>query len=324
MYTHLTQDERYQIAAGIEVGMSLRAIGRQLSRSPSTISREIARNGTERGYKGLLAQRQRQSRASKSQQRIRIQPGNWRVIGDLIRLDWSPEQISNRAAYEGTFKISTERIYQYIYADKAAAGALHQSLRCQKSYRKRYGSGRERRGNHPDRTSIHDRPERIESRTDVGHWEGDTIVGKGRKSAVFTAIKRKTRFTRIGKAASRHRVAVHRTIRRRLSPFKDQVQSLTVDNGREFTRHKGLEKALSMQVYFADPYASWQRGTNENTNGLIRQYLPKDDDFSGVSGAMIRKIETRLNKRPRKCLGYLTPHEAFYGVELQLTVALGG
>ncbi len=324
MYTHLTLDERYQIAAGIEAGRSQRAIARRLGRSPATISREVARNSTKTGYKGLLAQRQRKARARESQQRIRIQTSDWKAICHLIRLDWSPEQISNRAAHEGTFKISPERIYQYIYADKAAGGELHQSLRCHKPYRKRYGSGRERRGSHPDQTSIHDRPESVEQRDDVGHWEGDTIVGKGRKSAVFTAVERKTRYTRIGKAASRHRVAVHRSIRRRLSPFKDQVQSLTVDNGREFTRHKGLEKALSMQVYFADPYASWQRGTNENTNGLIRQYLPKGDDFSGVSGATIRRIETRLNKRPRKCLGYLTPHEAFYGVELKLTVALGG
>lgn len=323
MYTHLTQDERYQIAAGIGAGLSLRAIAGQLGRSPATISREVTRNSTKTGYKGLLAQRQRQARARESQQRTRIQANSWKAICHLIQLDWSPEQISNRAAREGTFKISPERIYQYIYADRAAGGGLYQHLRCQKAYRKRYGSGRERRGSHPDQTSIHDRPKSVEQRDDVGHWEGDTIVGKGRKSAIFTAVERKTRFTRIGKATSRHRAAVHQSIRRRLLPFKDQIQSLTVDNGREFTRHKGLEKALGMQVYFADPYASWQRGSNENTNGLIRQYLPKADDFSKVTGATIRRIETRLNKRPRKCLGYLTPHEAFYGVELKLTVALG-
>lgn len=324
MYTHLTQDERYQIAAGMKVGMSQREIAKQLGRSPSTISREIHRNSLEQGYKGLLAQRRRQSRARESQQRVRLQPCHWKAICRLIKQEWSPEQISKRAAIEGTIQVSAERIYQYIYADRAAGGVLYQRLRCRKNYRKRYGSGRERRGSHPNQTSIHDRPAHVEGREECGHWEGDTIVGKGRRTAIFTAVERKTRFTRIGKAASRHRDCVHRAIRRRLSPFVDQLHSLTVDNGREFTEHGRLEKALSMRVYFADPYASWQRGTNENTNGLIRQYLPKGDDFSGVTGAKIKRIEDRLNKRPRKCLDYLTPHEVFYGVELKLTVALGG
>lgn len=128
----------------------------------------------------------------------------------------------------------------------------------------------------------------------------------------------------MGKATNRSRASVHRVIRRRLAPFADQIFSLTFDNGREFTAHERLEKALDTQVYFADPYSSWQRGTNENTNGLIRQYLPKGTDFDTVSGAKIKQIEDRLNTRPRKCLGFLTPHEALYGVDLELTVALGG
>lgn len=213
-------------------------------------------------------------------------------------------------------------MYQYVYADKALGGDLHTHLRGQKRYRKRYGSGRERRGRIPDRIGIEQRPAHVQSREQPGHWEADTIQGHRRRGAVLSVVERSSRLTRLAKLPRREARLVAQAMRRRLGPLADQVRSITPDNGSEFSQHRRMAKALNAEFYFADPHAPHQRGTNENTNGLIRQYLPKSRGFTDLSGAEIRMIENRLNRRPRKCLGYLTPYEVFYETRHDLTVAL--
>ncbi|PAV24689.1 IS30 family transposase, partial [Tamilnaduibacter salinus] len=181
---------------------------------------------------------------------------------------------------------------------------------------------RDRRGRIRDRTCISERPEVVDRRDTIGHWEGDTIVGKRHSGAAITMVERASRFTCVSKMSNRKAASVRAALRRRFKPWCDRVETVTFDNGHEFAAHKLIEKDLGAKTYFAEPYSSWQRGTNENTNGLIRQYLPKARDLKTVTGSEIRMIENRLNNRPRKCLGYRTPHELFYNEEHELTVAL--
>ncbi len=321
-YTHLTKEERYQIRAMLDANCTIRCIAGVLGRSPGTISRELNRNRGQRGYRPRQADQLANEGAAASRRRPRITTRQWTEISRLIRLDWSPEQISARAALEGTLAISPEWVYQFIYADKAVGGDLYRHLRCQRKRRKRYGSGRDRRGRIPDRVGIEERPADVEKRETMGHWEGDTIIGKGHRGAAMTVVERKSRLVRIGKLPSKSANAMRQAFRRRLGPMVEAVRSITFDNGKEFSQHRLIGEDLNSLTYFADPYASWQRGTNENTNGLIRQYLPKDRNLETLTGGEIRMIEHRINNRPRKCNGYLTPNEVAYNKREKLTVAL--
>lgn len=323
-YTHLTQEERYQIYVLMKAGHQKQQIATLLGRSPSTIGRELRRNRGQRGYRPKQAQAMAEQRARASHARPRITEAQWQAVATLIRQDWSPEQIADRARLEGTLAISHEAIYQFIYADKRAGGDLWRHLRCQKPYRKRYGSGRERRGQIPGRVGIEQRPPEIERRDRIGHWEADTVHGRRRHGAVLSLVERCSRLTRLGKLTHATAEAVRVAARRRLRPLAHAVDSLTADNGKEFAGHAQISADLDADFYFADPYSSWQRGTNENTNGLIRQYLPKSRDLTTLTGPELRRIENRLNHRPRKCLGYLTPYEVFHNTQLTLTVALRG
>jgi transposase, IS30 family len=320
-YTHLTREERYQTWALLGAGYSQRQIARRLGRSPSTVCREIRRNCGQRGYRSKQAHNLAQDRASTCRRRPRITPEQWRCVAQLIRRDWSPEQIAERTRLEGAVQISHEWIYQFIYADKQLGGDLHRHLRCQKKRRKRYGGGRQHRGRIVDRLGIEHRPRAADERSEIGHWETDTIIGKGKHSTCLTAVERLSRFTRLAKLHRRTARVTTRRLCRRLKPLVHAVHTITGDNGKEFSDHRRISAGLDCEFYFADPYASWQRGTNENTNGLIRQYLPRSRDMNTLTGGEIQKIEKRLNQRPRKCLGYLTPHEVFYDTRLKLTVA---
>lgn len=324
IYAHLTQEERYQIYALMKAGLLQTQIASLLGRSPSTISRELRRNRGQRGYRPRQAHERAQQRAGAARTRPRITQFQWRAIAELLRRHWSPEQIADRAALEGTLAITHERIYRFIYADKARGGDLWRCLRGQKPYRRRYGSGRERRGQLADRVGIEQRPGEAQRRQRIGHWEADTVHGQARQGAVLSLVERRSRLTRLAKLPRATAKAVREGARRRLQPIAHAVASITADNGKEFAEHRAIARALNAQFYFADPYAAWQRGTNENTNGLIRQYLPKSRDLRSLSGAEIRKIEHRLNHRPRKCLGFLTPYEVFNNIRFQLTVALRG
>ena len=217
--------------------------------------------------------------------------------------------------------ISHEWIYQYVYADKHSGGDLYRCLRCQKVRRKRYGVY-SRRGTIPNQVSIDERPTIVDSKRRFGDWEGDTVIGKGHRGALVTLIERKSLYTVIRSVIHKTAAAVRAAVVDGLSPYIDRVHTITYDNGREFADHEGMASDLETRIYFAHPYASWERGLNENTNGLIRQYFPKDRDLRTVTTREIEKAMDKLNHRPRKSLGYRTPYEVFFNTRTSLTVAL--
>ena len=308
-YQQLTRDERYQIQVLLRQGLAVRALSRALKRAPSTIGRELRRNRGGRGYRFKQALRLRWQRR-RSAIRTRIGAALWRRVFACIRNDWSPEQISGRLRLEG-IRISHEWIYQRILLDKRAGGDLWRHLRCQKQRRKRYGRY-DRRGLLPGRVGIEQRPAVVERRSRLGDWEVDTVLGrKTRGPVVLTAVERKSRYTRLALLPGCTAAAARRGLITRLRG-EMPVKTLTADNGREFAQHARVARALQAKFYFARPYHSWERGLNENTNGLVRQYLQKGSDFGLLSKAQVRHIEQRLNRRPRKCLGYQTPEEVIF------------
>jgi len=319
-YTQLAREERYQIYVLKQAGHQQSKIAEMLDRHKSTISRELRRNRGLRGYRPKQAHRLALARRSA---KVRPRFGNpiWRQIEVLIRQDWSPEQIAGRLKIEQRVQVSHESIYQYIYADKRSGGDLYRHLRCQKQRRKRYGAY-DRRGVIPNRVSIDERPAIVDTRRRLGDWEGDTVIGKGRRGALVALVERKSLYTVIGAIWHNTAKAVRKAVVAGLTPHKNQVHTLTYDNGREFSDHEGIANDLEAQVYFAHPYASWERGVNENTNGLIRQYFPKRRDLTTVTKTEIEHAMNRLNHRPRKSLGFRTPYEVFFKARTSLTVAL--
>jgi len=309
-YTQLTREQRYQIYALKKIGHTQTEIANCLGVNKSTISREFRRNSGQRGYRPKQAQEKRDRRL-KSKVRRRLVSEDWVLIETKLRLDWSPEQISGWCRVKGLLQISPEHIYQHVYADKRAGGELFKHLRCQKARRKRCGKY-DRRGIIPDRKSIDARPSIVEQRQRLGDWERDLIIGKNHQGAALTLTERKSRFTLIRKVDGKQAEAVAQATLETLSWVPD-VETITNDNGKEFALHKILSMALSANVYFAHPYASWERGTNENTNGLIRQYLPKDRNLTTLTTQEELMIMDRLNLRPRKCLAFKTPFEVFFG-----------
>ena len=308
-YTQLAQEQRYQIYALLKMEHTQPEIAANLGVHKSTVSREVRRNRGMRGYRPKQAhEKALERRKQKAEQRITSE--TWAFVEDKLRLDWSPEQISGWFKENAKASVSHEWIYQYVYADKRAGGNLHTHLRCQKKRRKRYG-GRDRRGKIPNRTSIEQRPAAVEQRERVGDWEADTIIGKGRRHAIVTLVDRKTRFTLLERIERCTAAATEEAIVQLLQPYQLRRLTITCDNGKEFANHQEIARRLQTEVYFAHPYASWERGTNENTNGLIRQYVPKTDDFSNVTADRIAFIKERLNHRPRKCLDFKTPDMVF-------------
>ncbi len=278
----------------------------------STVSREVRRNCGLKGYRPQQAHRLAlHRRQAKGQPRISAE--DWRWIERLLREDWSPEQISLWLAEEGFRVISHEWIYQHILEDKAQGDDLYRHLRCQKARKKRYGSY-DRRGQLPNRVSIDARPAIVERRRRLGDWELDTIIGKGHKQAIVSLTERKSRLALMAKVPSKAADGVMQTVLKLLRPLVDQVHTLTWDNGKEFAQHQAIAEALDADFYFAHPYASWERGLNENTNGLIRQYFPKGCDFTTLTQRDIQKVMDKLNNRPRKCLGMKTPNQVFFGI----------
>ena len=275
----------------------------------STISRELRRNCGQRGYRPKQAHCLAISRQRKA--RYRIWPETWALIEGKIRLEWSPEQVSGRLKKHYDIQVSHEWIYQYILADKQAGGDLHRHLRCQKKRRKRYGSY-DRRGKLPNRRSIEERPEIVDLRQRLGDWEVDTIVGKGRRQAIVTLTERKSRLALIGKVERRTAQAVREAIIGLLKPCEAHVHTLTADNGKEFANHQEISEKLSADFFFAHPYAAWERGSNENMNGLLRQYFSKGRDFGTISEKEIDAVMYKLNNRPRKCLAFNSPFYEFF------------
>jgi IS30 family transposase len=309
-YTHLTQAERYQIAILSKAGHEQSEIARVMNRHPSTMSRELRRNRGQRGYRPKQAHEFSKARMRACANGPRISDETWVLVEERLGELWSPEQICGRLKACGLPAASHEAIYQRIYADKRNGGTLHRALRCQKARRKRY-RGRERRGTIPNQVSIEQRPAIANSRRRFGDWEGDLVIGAGQHQALVTLNERKSRYSLIAHVPFKTAQAVSDTMISLLTPFAGYVHTLTTDNGKEFAQHERIAGKLDAQFFFAHPYASWERGANENMNGLIRQFFPKKMRFHSITPTDIELAMHRLNHRPRKCLGFKTPHEVF-------------
>jgi len=315
-YHQLTQAQRYQIYALKKTKHSLAEIATVIGVHKSSVSRELKRNRGRCGYRPQQAQELALERRHKAVPRITAEV--WTIVERLARQDWSPEQISGRLKKEQAIGISHEWIYQHILADKQAGGVLYKHLRCQKKRRKRYGTY-DRRGKLPNCRSIEERPAIVNARKRLGDWEVDTIIGRKQKQAIVTLTERKSRFTFVSKVKRRTAQAVRKQVCRMLFAVKHKVHTLTSDHGKEFADHEQIAQRLELKFYFAHPYAAWERGTNENTNGLLRQYFPKKSDFQSVSSKALEQAMARLNFRPRKTLRFKTPFEVFYHSSVALT-----
>lgn len=316
-YQHLTQEERYQIHVLKRQGIKLGRIAAELCRHRTTISRELKRNASANGYKPAAAHKQARARQCTRRNARQFSPHDWDHVKAYLRLHLSPQQCSGRLKLEGALSISTECIYQYVYKDRKTGGNLLAYLRCQKVRRKRYASGQERRGVLKNRVGIEHRPAVVDKRRRIGDWEGDTVIGKGHHGVLVTLAERKSRYTLARVLPSRHSAVVSQAVIELLRAHKAQCKTLTFDNGKEFAEHEFIAKALQVDVYFAHPYCSWERGLNENHNGLLRQFFPKGRSLLKVDQMEVDEAIYRLNHRPRKCLGYRTPHEVFYGLEMR-------
>lgn len=310
-YHQLTSEQRYTIFVLLQNGIILKDIAKAIKVCPSTVSREIKRNS---GTRGKYNWKTAQANAVLTKRKT---PGNHSIKKDvmdeakrlLITEEWSPEQISGVLAKEGKY-ISHETIYRTIRKDKAKGGTLYKHCRHKLKHRaKPVGS---RRISIPNRTSISERPTEVDGKR-FGDFEMDTIVGRGNHGAIVTLIERSTNMLFMRKLKKgKNAKELARTVIHLLSPFKEHVKSITTDNGTEFACHEMISKSLGVTVYFANPYASWQKGAIENANGLIRQYVPKKETFEHVSHQQITKYSKKINMRPRKKLEFRTPHECFY------------
>lgn len=320
-YHQLTETERYQIKALLDMGYRQNEIAAYLSRSPGTISRELKRNTGKRGYRPKQAQEKTQDRRLLAEKHTKLTPQLKCWIDRLLKLDLSPEQISGYLKRDKAIHLSHETIYRYIYADRNSGGYLYLYLRLiPKGYRKRYGSYQQR-GQIKDRVSIDRRPGIVDTRQRIGDWEGDTIIGKGRRSALLTLVERKSLYTLIVKLESRNAMELADKLNAAMKKWKNKIKTITFDNGKEFAEHKKIAQCLKADVYFAHPYSSWERGINENTNGLIRQYFPKGIDFKTVTEKEIQQVMLRLNTRPRKTRKFKAPIELFQGQRIDLLAA---
>src|SRR5659263_420987 len=320
-YAQLTQEQRYQIRGLMKAGFNQSEIALEMEVHKSTISREVRRNSGLRGYRPAQAHRMMQKRRREAVTG-RISAEDWEMISRLIRFDLSPEQAAATVYQEQGLRISPEWIYRFIYADKAGGGDLHKHLRGQKPYRKRYGGGQDRRGQLKNRVSIDERPAVVNQKSRLGDWEGDTIIGRRHQGALISLVDRKSGFTLIGKLTRKTARQVREAATGLLGPISNLVHTITLDNGKEFAFHEDIARSLDAKIYFAHPYSSWERGLNENTNGLIRQYFPKKHDFTAITDDQIAEATHRLNHRPRKKLGFKTPYEVFFKTSTLLTVAL--
>ena len=303
-YTHLSRAERYQIEVLVGGGWPDREIAERIGRSASTVGRERRRNAKSDGaYEARHAQQRSADRRHLASARSRIPPAQWEVVERRLREEnWSPQQIAGH----GEVSISHERIYQHVAKDRHLGGTLWKSLRRRKHRRRRCGTPRQRFGGR----RIHQRPAIVASRRRVGDWEGDTIVGTG-LARIVTLVERKTGFVRLRRVASGEAEPTMRAIVHALYPLRDRVHTLTWDNGSEFAEHALIDIALGARSYFADAFASWQRGSNENLNGLLRQYFPKGCDLAAITDQALQRVEDLLNQRPRKRLRYRTPQTMF-------------
>ena len=328
-YKQLSTEQRNLLQRGLNGGKTQAELSRQLGCHRSTIGREMARCGGSSGYDAVRGGGEARRRRRRG--RLKLVTGS-ELLGQVHRdlLDgWSPEQIAGRLKQEHpadkAMQVSHETIYAYIYAQPR--GELRRTLiaALRQGHKKRLprARGQDRRGRLRDRVSIHERPEEIEGREIAGHWEGDLIKGAGNKSAVGTLVERKSRYVLLAKQQGSDADSVLEGFSRRMSTLPASIRkTLTYDQGKEMARHQELAQRLKIRVFFADPHSPWQRPTNENTNGLLRQYLPKGMDLSTVSQRRLTQIAAQLNGRPRKCLNFLTPEEVMQQQIKELTTVV--
>jgi IS30 family transposase len=280
-----------------------------IGRHKSTIYRELSRNKGERGYRPKQAHEKASQRRQAACKAVKMTLELIKLIEAKIREDWSPEQIAGWLLDEHNLILSHERIYQHIWANKRKGGDLYKHLRRQgKKYQKR-SNGKTSRGQIKNRVSIDERPAIVDSKARVGDWEIDTVIGKGHQGALVTLVERKTLYTLAAQVDSKHAEPVTKATINLLTPFEERVHTITADNGKEFAWHEDIAKQLKTKVYFAHPYHSWERGVNENTNGLLRQYFPKGTNLKNVTQKEVDAAVFKLNNRPRKTLGFKTPAE---------------
>ena len=314
LYTHLTQEERYQIHAYKKAEFSNSFIANDLGRHVSTIKRELARNTGLRGYRPQQAHSLAENRHLLKPKTIKMTLSMVKHIKHGLDQQWSPEQIQGRLLEKELEAVCPKTIYNFIAQDKASGGDLYKNLR-HKKYKKRTGSA-DARGQIRNRISIEQRPAIVDEKVRIGDWEADTVIGKGHKGVLVTLSERVSKLNLIAHVPSKHADGVTEAIITMLKPYIGELHTITFDNGKEFSYHEQIADALDVDTYFAHPYHSWERGLNENHNGLIRQYLPKDQPLEKVTTKQVIDIQTRLNKRPRKLLGYKTPEEVYEAMRL--------
>jgi IS30 family transposase len=313
-YKQLAREERYLISELLKLGYSQRAIAAQLGRSPSTVCREIWRNATkyDGAYRHCRAQEYTNGRRRRCRRGPKLDPRQYTIVRHYLRKKWSPKQIVGTLRPQGLVSMCHESIYRYIVRDRQTGGGLWKHLRLKmKLRRKRYGK-HDWRGVLRGKKHIKERPEEVELRQEVGHWEGDTVVGKDLRHSILTLVERATGLTVIRKLKARNTKETNKALRAVLKKYGARMKTITFDNGTEFHDYQEIEKEFGVDCYFATPYHSWERGTNENTNGLIRQYLPKGSCMKHVTQAKCDWIARELNTRPRERYDFKTP-EAMYG-----------
>ena len=322
-HNHLSYYERCKIQAMDEQGYQQKEIAKALGRSPSTISREFKRNKTlrwsrNRGwlYRGDYAQHNANARKKNKPKHIAFTANIEQFIREKLQIKWSPEQVAGYAKINNIPCVSHERIYQFVESDKANGGELYKKLRHgNKRYRRKYGQGK--RHIIKDRVMIDARPAIINDKQRLGDWEIDTVLGKNRRQAIVTITERLSKKL-VAQAMPNHKaITTAQASIKGLSPYVRYVHSITSDNGTEFAEHKTISQQLQSAFYFAHPYSSWERGLNENTNGLLRQYLPKRYNFKTITNRELQQIVDEINNRPRKTLGYKTPNQVFKELAMQ-------
>ena len=310
-YRQLTQGERYAMANMLHQGYSLRAIGYVLGRSTSTISRERRRNATRHdgNYRAEKAQQYAQARRKRTRKKSQYGQEEWRHVERLLARRWSPQQIVGRSRALGQRTMSKETIYRHVWRDRRAGGRLWKDLRILSKFGRKHRGSPATRGRLTGKRHISERPERVQQRRQLGHWEGDTVMGSDQRHCVLTLVERVSGYVVVKKLSARTKEQARQALSQAIGELRGRVRTITLDNGTEFHDYARVEKMHPVKFYFATPYHSWERGTNENTNGLIRQYLPKGSCMRHVTQAQCNGIATQLNNRPRLRLAFRTPSE---------------
>jgi IS30 family transposase len=313
-YQQITSGERYRISALRQEGYCPAAIARSLGRHRSTVSRELQRNCSpwDGSYRPSKAQEQANGRRSRSRRNRRFDSIDWRLVESRLQEEWSPEQVSGLLRKEGLVSISHETIYRYVWEDRARGGALCTHLRCARKKRRKRYARYDSRGRLAGKRHISERPMSVEHRQAVGHWEIDTVMGVGNDHCIVTLVERATGYVLIGKLRSRNMGELARRTIQLVRRHPGKFRTITADNGTEFHSYKAIERATGVKFYFATPHHAWERATNENTNGLIRQYLPKRTSMAHVTQHDCNAIAKKLNTRPRKRYDFDTPEERFH------------